>query len=119
MTHPEIRVQIQAAMRAAFPAAEARVAQFYAMQQYQLGWRDEQLVDWAPGSASDPMTRDQLLGKWRDCARHGAMARDDAPAVRLLDASAHTAAEPLLAPLRESLLAGIRSASRGGHKIAA
>jgi geranylgeranyl diphosphate synthase type I len=31
-------------MRAAFPAAEERVAQFYAMQQYQLGWRDERLV---------------------------------------------------------------------------
>jgi geranylgeranyl diphosphate synthase type I len=35
-------------MRAAFPEAEARVAQFYAMQQYQLGWRDQQL---APASA--------------------------------------------------------------------
>ena len=83
------------------------------------GWRDEQLVDWAPGSASDPMTREQLLGKWRDCARHGAMARDDAPAVRLLDASPQAAAEPLLAPLREGLLAGIRSACLGGHKVAA
>jgi geranylgeranyl diphosphate synthase type I len=30
-------------MRAAFPAVEARVERFYAMQQYQLGWRDEQL----------------------------------------------------------------------------
>jgi geranylgeranyl diphosphate synthase type I len=30
-------------MRAAFPEAEAQVADFYAMQQYQLGWRDEQL----------------------------------------------------------------------------
>jgi hypothetical protein len=45
------------------------------------------------------MTREQLLGKWRDCARHGAMARDDAPAVRLLDASPQ-AAEPLLALLQ-------------------
>ncbi|MFL5807553.1 MAG: polyprenyl synthetase family protein [Roseiflexaceae bacterium] len=35
-------------MRAAFPDTEARVARFYAMQQYQLGWRDEQL---APTSA--------------------------------------------------------------------
>jgi geranylgeranyl diphosphate synthase type I len=40
----EIRNQIQAAMQAAFPDAEARVAQFYAMQEYQLGWRDEQLA---------------------------------------------------------------------------
>jgi geranylgeranyl diphosphate synthase type I len=31
-------------MRAAFPEAEERVARFYAMQQYQLGWRDEHLV---------------------------------------------------------------------------
>lgn len=30
-------------MRAAFPEAEERLAQFYAMQEYQLGWRDEQL----------------------------------------------------------------------------
>jgi geranylgeranyl diphosphate synthase, type I len=42
------RIVIQDTMRAAFPEAEARVAQFYAMQQYQLGWRDEQL---APASA--------------------------------------------------------------------
>lgn len=30
-------------MRAAFPQAEARVATFYGMQEYHLGWRDEQL----------------------------------------------------------------------------
>jgi geranylgeranyl diphosphate synthase type I len=35
---------IQDAMRAAFPDVEARVARFYAMQQYHLGWRDAQLV---------------------------------------------------------------------------
>jgi geranylgeranyl diphosphate synthase, type I len=44
MKHTDIRTDIQAAMRAAFPAAQARVAQFYAMQEYQLGWRDEQLA---------------------------------------------------------------------------
>jgi geranylgeranyl diphosphate synthase, type I len=43
------RIAIQDMMRAAFPAAEERVAQFYAMQQYQLGWRDEQL---APANAA-------------------------------------------------------------------
>lgn len=43
MDASEIRNQIQAAMQAAFPDAEARVAQFYAMQEYQLGWRDTQL----------------------------------------------------------------------------
>jgi len=31
-------------IRAAFPHAEARVARFYAMQEYQLGWRDERLT---------------------------------------------------------------------------
>ncbi len=35
---------IQDTMRAAFPDVEARVARFYAMQQYHLGWRDAQLV---------------------------------------------------------------------------
>ncbi len=44
MNQSDIRIDIQAAMRAAFPAAQARVAQFYAMQEYQLGWRDEQLA---------------------------------------------------------------------------
>ncbi len=33
---------VQNAMREAFPAAEARVAAFYGMQEYHLGWRDEQ-----------------------------------------------------------------------------
>ena len=44
MKQTDIRIDIQAAMRAAFPAVQERVAQFYAMQEYQLGWRDEQLV---------------------------------------------------------------------------
>ncbi|HPU52499.1 MAG TPA: MmgE/PrpD family protein [Burkholderiaceae bacterium] len=83
------------------------------------GWSDDLQVDWAPGSAADPMTRDQLLGKWRDCARHGAMARDDAPAVRLLDASPQSAADPLLAPLREALLTGIRAVALPGQQKAA
>jgi geranylgeranyl diphosphate synthase type I len=43
MDQHDSRIAIQDMMRAAFPAAEERVAQFYAMQQYQLGWRDEQL----------------------------------------------------------------------------
>jgi geranylgeranyl diphosphate synthase, type I len=43
MNQFETRTSIQAAMRAAFPAVEARVERFYAMQQYQLGWRDQQL----------------------------------------------------------------------------
>lgn len=44
MQQSDSRVLIQDAMRAAFPVAEARVAQFYAMQEYQLGWRDERLA---------------------------------------------------------------------------
>jgi geranylgeranyl diphosphate synthase type I len=44
MNQNDSRIAIQDMMRAAFPAAEERVAQFYAMQQYQLGWRDEQLM---------------------------------------------------------------------------
>lgn len=43
-------------MRAAFPPAEARVARFYAMQEYHLGWRDEQLTptDADPGKLIRP-----------------------------------------------------------------
>lgn len=43
MIVPDIRTAIQEAMRAAFPAFEERVAQFYAMQEYHLGWRDGNL----------------------------------------------------------------------------
>ncbi len=43
MLNTDYQVSIQQAMRAAFPAAEARVAQFYAMQEYHLGWRDADL----------------------------------------------------------------------------
>jgi geranylgeranyl diphosphate synthase, type I len=56
MNQFETRTSIQAAMRAAFPAVEARVERFYAMQQYQLGWRDEQLglADVDPGKLLRP-----------------------------------------------------------------
>jgi geranylgeranyl diphosphate synthase type I len=43
MTPETIRTAIQDAMRAAFPRAESRVARFYAMQEYHLGWRTPQL----------------------------------------------------------------------------
>lgn len=43
MTAPDNRLLIQQHMRAAFPEAEAQLARFYAMQEYHLGWRDEQL----------------------------------------------------------------------------
>ena len=56
MNTTETRISIQAAMHAAFPAVEARVARFYAMQQYQLGWRGEQLepADVDPGKLLRP-----------------------------------------------------------------
>jgi len=43
-------------MRDAFPAAEERVERFYAMQHYQLGWRDQQLgpADVDPGKLLRP-----------------------------------------------------------------
>lgn len=59
MTHSDVRAAIQAAMRAAFPAAEARVAQYYGMQEYHLGWRDTALRP----AQSDPgkLLRPQLV----------------------------------------------------------
>lgn len=74
------------------------------------GWSDTITVDWAPGSPADPMTREQLRGKWRDCAVHAGMDRDDAHVLRLLDAPLRTPASDLLRPLRQSLLAAIRNA---------
>lgn len=52
----DARVLIQNAMREAFPEAEARVARFYQMQEYQLGWRDEQLqpASFDPGKLLRP-----------------------------------------------------------------
>lgn len=44
MTQTDSRLIIQRAMAAAFPQAEARVARFYQMQEYHLGWRDEALA---------------------------------------------------------------------------
>jgi hypothetical protein len=43
MTKPDSRLIVQQAMRAAFPQAEERVARFYRMQEYHLGWRNAQL----------------------------------------------------------------------------
>lgn len=50
------RTLIQEAMRASFPAYEDRVARFYGMQEYQLGWRDEQLgpASYDPGKLLRP-----------------------------------------------------------------
>jgi geranylgeranyl diphosphate synthase type I len=56
MSHPDERITIQGAMRAAFPAAEERVARFYQMMEYHLGWRDESLApaDTDPGKLLRP-----------------------------------------------------------------
>jgi geranylgeranyl diphosphate synthase type I len=43
MIDTDNRTNIQHAMRTAFPDAEAQVAQFYAMMEYHLGWRDGEL----------------------------------------------------------------------------
>lgn len=68
------------------------------------GWEDEILVDWAPGSLSDPMSRDELRGKWRDCAAHAGLEGADAMALALLDAPPDTPAAQVLAPLRALFL---------------
>lgn len=73
------------------------------------GWTDSIMVDWAPGSPADPMTREQLRAKWSDCARHGGMAADDAPVLGILDASLQTPTSDLLAPICNTLMAAIRN----------
>lgn len=70
-------------------------------------WTERLTVDWAPGSAADPMTREQMEHKWRDCARHARI--DLAPAMSLLDAPLDTAAVSVLQPLRLALLAAASS----------
>lgn len=40
----DIRTQIRAEMQAVFPQHEARVAEFYGMQEYHLGWRNRDLA---------------------------------------------------------------------------
>jgi 2-methylcitrate dehydratase PrpD len=68
------------------------------------GWSDEVLVDWAPGSAADPMTRDELAHKWSDCVAHGGLALVAEQGAALLDAPLETRALALLGPLRAALL---------------
>ncbi|MDB5856402.1 MAG: 2-methylcitrate dehydratase, partial [Ramlibacter sp.] len=71
------------------------------------GWSDRITVDWAPGSPADPMTRAELLQKWRDCASHGGLNQDAIAIQALLDAPLDTPAAAVLAPLRLTLLAGV------------
>ncbi len=55
----DVRAQIQAEMRAVFPEVEGRLSRFYAMQEYHLGWRNEDLSP----AAADPgkLIRPQLV----------------------------------------------------------
>ena len=71
------------------------------------GWSDGIVVDWAPGSLADPMDREELFGKWRDCAAHGGVAGDVALLAALLEAPLNASAASLLAPLRRLLLGAI------------
>ena len=68
-------------------------------------WSDSQRVDWAPGSQADPMTREQLLAKWDDCAAHGGVPSSETQALGLLDAPLESAPASWLAPLCDRLLA--------------
>lgn len=72
------------------------------------GIEDSINVDWAPGSLADPFTREQLLDKFRDCARHGAMEGAEAAATPILDAPLEAPAAQVLGGLRERLLAATR-----------
>ncbi len=65
-------------------------------------------VDWAPGSLADPFSREELLDKWRDCARHGGLEAAQADVTPLLDAPLDTPAAQVLAGLRARLLDATR-----------
>jgi 2-methylcitrate dehydratase PrpD len=73
------------------------------------GWRDEVVVDWAPGSLCDPFTREELLAKWHDCTQYAGMLSDDVAPFVLLDASPDVPAAQVLLPLRSTLLAAINA----------
>ncbi len=73
----------QAAMRQAFPSYEERVQQFYAMQEYHLGWRDEQLQ--AVNADSGKLIRPQLcLLACQAVGGRGEQAAPLAAAIQLL-----------------------------------
>ena len=76
------------------------------------GWSDSIQVDWAPGSGADPMSREQFLGKWSDCAAHAGMDAGAAPMLRVLDAPLNTPAYEVLMPLHDMLLSAVRQTSK-------
>ena len=75
------------------------------------GWSDSVTVDWAPGSFADPMSREELLTKWHDCAAHGGMQSGEALALALLDGPLDTPVAAAVAPLRAALLDAITTSA--------
>lgn len=69
---------------------------------------DSIVVDYAPGSLADPMSIEDLLDKWNDCAVHAGVPSDPAVALRLLDVPAGTSARDVLLPVRRFLLDAIK-----------
>ncbi|ADV01244.1 2-methylcitrate dehydratase [Alicycliphilus denitrificans] len=76
------------------------------------GWIDAILVDWAPGSLQDPVTDEDLLAKWVDCAANGQVAAPAAIATGWLAAGMDQPMGSLLHSLRRAILA--RSGNAGG-----
>lgn len=77
------------------------------------GWTDDILVDWAPGSSADPMTREDLRQKWQDCARQGGLTMSEALMMKLLDEKLDISAHDVLQPLHHALMAAIIQPTNG------
>jgi len=65
---------------------------------------DRILVDFAPGSLADPMSVEDLVDKWKDCAGQAGIEADPDVARGLLELPARTAASTVLMPVRNFLL---------------
>lgn len=68
------------------------------------GWQDRIVVDWAPGSLQDPLSAEELLDKWVDCALHGGLPSPNESAAALLRSEHDQFVMPLLMPLRSEIL---------------
>lgn len=75
------------------------------------GLTDRIVVDWAPGSATDPLGRDELQAKWRDCATHAGLPVDARAVLALLDAPVDAPAADMLLSLRHTLLTACTKAA--------
>lgn len=65
---------------------------------------DQMLVEFAPGSLADPMSIEDMLDKWNDCAGHAGIEADPDVARGLIELPACTAASTVLTPVRSFLL---------------